>query len=1035
MFKIINASAGSGKTFVLVKEYLIRLLSDKSNDGFKTMIALTFTNKAVFEMKNRIISNLAAFSINKNKAKYQLMFDLVKKELKLSDNILELKSKLVLKKILHQYASFEIETLDRFTLKIIRSFFKDLNLSYRFQVEVNSKIILEEVVERIIDKVGKDILITQLLERFSFQKMEALLSTDLSSNLYLIARLLIREQDLSYINKLKLNSLEKYSQNELELKKIKEFHLLNLSKIADKGLSLIEKNKLDFNDFKLKQLPNHFENLKLLKPSNLFKNKLEGNLKNGLNIYNKTLDQKKKDKIDSLIQGFLNLYEESKKEYYSYILINELRKHWIPMSLVKAMKDEIDLIQKEKNTILLATFNQIINKEILNYPTPYIYEKLGEKYKHFFIDEFQDTSRLQWKNLIPLIANSLESIDLNNKSGSLLLVGDPKQSIYRWRGGDVKQFIDLLAELNPFQIKNEIFNLKLNYRSSNVIVNFNNSFFKSIFNSLSTDINQLIFESASNQLTNNSGGYVQIDQINDKSNEENYKEIYAEKAIEKVRQVLEMNYTYSDMAILVRKKDQASAISKSLSFHNYPFISSESLLVSSSEKVKLLISLIELSLDESCKMSRKIILDYLHHDKSGLNNQELPILLSLLNGSIKNFFLKNNKEFDFQKFKNLSLYEAFEYAIYSFGFSIEIDACVNSLMDFIFQFSIDKSNDIKAFLSFWEKEKEGLYVSLSEGVNAIQVLTIHKSKGLEFPIVILPFADEYLQPKIKDQVWINTEDILNKSFSYSLINFSENLKMLGEKGKELYEKVYSENEFDALAVLYVSFTRAIDQMYIITKQQNSKTNSYATLIGDFIESNESNFINGIMEFGKKESRQKTNTHIEIKNNISFNNKIYPWQEKLFNYCLNDVSKATKIKKKGGIVIHELLSKIDTDLDIDWVVKEAIGEGKIKLEDKKSIKELLKEVVMNPKIEKYFSREFKIFKEREVVTTNSEKIRIDRIMIKGKTAIIMEYKTGIEKNEDILQVNHYEQILNQTNLKVIKKIIVYMKENPINIKSF
>ena len=1030
MFKIINASAGSGKTYNLVKEYLVKLLSTNSNDEFKNIVALTFTNKAVFEMKQRIISVLSSFS-EKNKRDFDSMFNLIKSELNISDRHLQSKSRIVLKKILHDFSNFEIQTLDRFTLKIVRSFYRDLDLSYKFHVELNSKIILEEVVERIINKVGKDQIISELLKRYSFQKMEETLSNDISSNLFLIAKLLIREQDISNLNELSAFSIYDFSEQEIKLRKMSKSIESNINNIGKEALKLICSKNLDYNDFKRKLVPNHFEDLKKSNFNKLFKNNLELNLKNREDIYNKTLEDHKKEIIDAIIPKLFNWFKKSKKEYYQYLFIKGLTKHWIPISLVKLMKDELELIQKETNTFLLATFNHKINKTIIGYPTPYIYEKIGERYNHFFIDEFQDTSKLQWENLIPLISNSLENIE-NNKTGSLLLVGDPKQSIYRWRGGDVNQFIELLENKTPFQINSKIKNLDTNYRSSEIIVNFNNLFFKSIIPEFSNEKIDLVFKSATNQFSNNDKkGYVQIEQISSNFKNFNYDQTYCEKTINKIEKSLSMNYKYGDIAILVRKKSQAAKVAEKLSENNIPFISSESLLVSSSSKVKFLISLIKLTLDENCKFNRKIILDFFFNRFNYEDKDYHFFINDLIKKDINQIFHKKCKEFDFDKFKSMTLYNGLDYAIYSFGLSLEVDSYVSNLLELAFLFAKENGNDYFSFINYWEKNKPDLYVPTIESKNSIQILTIHKSKGLEFPIVILPFMDEYIQPRVKDQVWIDIRKISKDFFPLSLINFSKNLKMFGKKGQEIYKKVFHENEIDSLNLLYVSLTRAINCMYIITKKEKSLNNSYSALFQNFIAINKLSLDKkNIVEFGKIKKLENSKNNNKYNDEIKFYEKRFSWEEKLVKNYLFD--RKRKSKRELGIVIHELLSKIDSVSDIELAVNNAVSNGKIFSNQSTEIIELLNKIVQNSIIKRYFSSEYKSYKEREILCPNQKNLRIDRLLVKNKQAIIMDYKTGLKRKEDIIQLDKYEEMINQTNLVVSKKILVYLSYDPIEI---
>ena len=851
MLSIINASAGTGKTYTLVKNYLVEILSKNSNDEFKKLIGLTFTNKAVYEMKSRIIRTLYYFSKSKDRKQYQSLFDEISKKTNLSTDELENKSGAILKKILHQYSFFEIKTLDKFSLKIIRNFYKDLDIAYNFQVELNSEIILNKIVKRIINKVGTVPLVTKILINYSSYKLTQTKSLNIELDLLIISKLLLKENNFKNFQSLKKESLKDFYNREINFYKIQEKLKNEIKEIGLKGINEIKNSGLLNSDFKYNLIPRFFYRLSQLDLNNIFKNKLEDNLIVKKNLFNKKTKENQRELIDNFIPILHKMFFDSKKIYSKYLFISEVRKHFSPMAFFKMIEDELQEIQKEENKLLIETFNYKIFNKVLNFSSPYIYEKLGEKYKYFFLDEFQDTSFLQWQNLIPLISNSIENMDELGETGKLLLVGDPKQSIYRWRGGNVEQFINLLSQKSPFQIKSKIQTLKNNYRSSKKVVNFNNNFFKSILKNTSFKDFKLVFESATSQSNESKiEGYVEIEQFDYNYKKEDLNRIYCEKTVSKINFILSKNYDLSDIAILVRKKNQAISIAEELIKNNIPFSSQESLKLSSSEIVNYLINLIKLTNDEENKNYRKIILDFLF-DKKAINSYKYHEFIDkYLNRPIDKIFF-GYKEFDYFRFSKLSLYDAIEYAVYSFKFSKELDIFTISFLNEIFNYTKSNKSDFCSFIEYWNLNHTNLVVPNSESLNSVKLLTIHKSKGLEFPIIILPFFDEPIQPRRNDQVWINSNSVLKNNDFNTLINFSDKLKMFGEKGKDIYEKKIKENEFDALTVLYVSLTRAINCNFIITKKPGkNEKKSYSSLIEDFKIESSISFEDGLYRSGK-----------------------------------------------------------------------------------------------------------------------------------------------------------------------------------------
>tara|TARA_B100000963_G_scaffold148278_3_gene129298 strand:+ start:157040 stop:160129 length:3090 start_codon:yes stop_codon:yes gene_type:complete len=1029
MLSIINASAGTGKTYTLVKNYLFEILSKNSNDEFKKLIGLTFTNKAVFEMKSRIIRTLYYFSKTKDKKQYQSLFLEISKKTNLSTNELEYKSGVILKKILHQYSFFEIKTLDKFSLKIIRDFYKDLDIAYNFQVELNSEIILNKIIKRIINKVGRDPLVTKILVNYSSYKLAQTKSLNIELDLLLISKLLLKENNFKNFQSLKKESLKDFYNREINFYKIQEKLKNEIKEIGFEGIKKIKNSGLLNSDFKYNLIPRFFSRLSKLDLNNIFKNKLENNLIEKKNLFNKNTAESKRELIDNLIPILYKMFFDSKKIYSKYLFISEVRKHFSPMAFFKMIEDELQEIQKEENKLLIETFNFKIFNKVLNFSSPYIYEKLGEKYKYFFLDEFQDTSFLQWQNLIPLISNSIENMDESGETGKLLLVGDPKQSIYRWRGGNVEQFIDLLSQKSPFQIKSKILTLKKNYRSSKKVVNFNNSFFKSILKNTSFKDFKIVFESATSQsFENKIEGYVEIEQFDYNNKIEDLNRIYCKKTVSKINFILSKNYNLSDIAILVRKKNQAILIAEELIKNNIPFSSQDSLKLSSSEKVNYLINLIKLTTDEEDKNYRKVILDFLFDKKAKNSYTYHQFIHKYLNSPIEKIFFGYN-EFDYFRFTKLSLYDAIEYAVYSFRFSKELDIFTNSFLNEIFNYTKSNKSDFCSFIDYWDLNHSNLVVPNSESLNSVKLLTIHKSKGLEFPIVILPFFDEPIQPRRNDQVWINSNSVLKNNNFNTLINFSDKLKMFGEQGEDIYGKKIKENEFDALTVLYVSLTRAINCNFIITKiPRKNEKKSYSSLIEDLKIDSSISFEDGLYRLGKLKLNEKIKKNHHNSNSVKLLEKKYDWESKL-------VCDTNEKKTERGILIHDLLQKIDSVVDIDLVVDEFIYYKKIEIKEKNTYVRFLKNILNNKLIKKYFTKNYSVQKEIEVLSNDKNKIRIDRLIIKGKIAIIMDFKTGKIFKDDKIQLINYEDKIIQTGLIVEKKILVYTDYNPIKIIIF
>jgi len=1029
---IISASAGSGKTYTLVFHFLKTLLSEPNADAYRKMIALTFTNKAVFEMKSRILKTLNQFSGIKSEDQIPDMAHEICEELLFSLNELQYRSQQALKIILHDYAAFEIVTLDRFTYRVIRSFARDLGLSHSFEVEIQQKQMLTEVVDRVVKKAGLDKEITRLLELFTLHKFNDQLSWDISKNLLSIAELLLNENDRIPMQDFLLQSRSSFNRQHKFLESLLRSTKESINLIAVEVLSLIQSNGITKDDFARGTLFNHFEKLKRLDFKDLYKNQLEKNLDLKQKIYTTKLDPSKASSIDQILPTLSSAFHKAKELYHQFSLANDIFKQWIPMSLIKILATELELYQKESNKVLLATFNERISKEILYQATPYIYERLGEHYRYYFLDEFQDTSRLQWSNLIPLIKEPLEGLDEQGNVGSLLVVGDPKQSIYRWRGGHVEQFLALLKGEIPFQVPADTKQLKKNHRSFHTIVKFNNVFFESILPHIHGTINKNLFKKGYHQnIKNPSIGYVEIDQFHEKDSLEALN-THVQKTYDSISSALEQGFEPNEIAVLVRTKAQASSICEFLVLQKIPFLSSESLNLSHSKEVQFLVALLQLALYENNLEEKLLVVEFF---KASFNKEEAyhTFVSEHLKLPLQKIFDKYGINFNFLKFKTLPLYEAVEAAFYAFELSAVMDAHLQTFLDHLFEFSQQKHNDLMSFLMHWNQQGDSLYVATPKGLNAIQILTIHKAKGLEFPVVILPFLDDPIQGSHRTQVWLNTTEWFGENLSKGWIPYSKKIVDYGEAGEALFNQIQEANELDALNVLYVAMTRPVEQLILIsnlkpTAGKNTQTqDSYPGLIQNFLKINNVDESRTYVQGHKRPLIKREDESRELKVfPIEINSK--KWQNSLMIQAYNQPQSKINSPKIWGILIHDLLAKIETSEDLDWVLEEAFSLGRINENSVDLIKKLLLKVINHPSLNSFFKNEYKVWNERDILIPNEENIRPDRLMENRDEMILIDYKTGKSKEVDQDQIEHYKKIIGQVfSGKKIKSYLVYIQE--------
>lgn len=1045
-FSVYNASAGSGKTFTLVKEYLKIVLTAESAYHFQKILAITFTNKAAAEMKERILENLRSFANQETND----MLLLLSEETGLEAQKIQLRSKRILENILQNYAAFTITTIDSFTHKLIRTFAHDLGLPLNFDVEMDGAKLIGEAVDMVISKIGTDSLLTEVLIDFSLQKVSEDKSWDISKELNSIAKMLLNESDRTYLQILQLKSLEDFKQLEKQLKSEKEKIAALFIEKGQEGMAVIDALGIPYNSFSHSELPNFFK--KLLHIQNLkFDNlKFNGRLHKAVSnasFYAKKTERAIQEKIDGVAPQLIALYQEVEQlyseQYGNYILIDLVLKSLIPLAVVNHIQQELNSIKEQNNIRLSAEFNQLISDKIKREPAPFIYERLGEKFQHYFIDEMQDTSLLQWQNLIPLIDNAL-----SQEQGSLLLVGDAKQAIYRWRGGEAEQFINLSLEgkgpeHNPFVIEKSNQNLAVNYRSFSEIINFNNAFFTHVSQYLTNEVYNDLYVVGNQQLLNaNTGGYVQLDFIDgSEQSKEELQEPKHEKVLELITN-LDTNFKKSDVCILVRRNREGVAIANYLSENGIEIISSETLLLQNSTKVQFLVALLRFIQNPLNSKAKFEVLSYLHQrlEVSGPAHDFYSKMMSCPPSEFFKALWPHAIRFDFERFLQLPFYESVEAIIRAFKLLDKADAYVQFFLDFVLDFQRKNANDLSAFLELWDLKKDSLSVAAPESENAVRIMSIHKSKGLEFPVVIFP-CELDITKEIDPKVWYDELDpALYGDFSNALIPCSSKITYTGQKGNDLYEQRREVLALDSYNLLYVAMTRAVEQLYVVTecaltKKGEASLAKFSGLIISFLQSlPEANAWNPEKLsycFGHKSRRlpvKIASDSIEVSPQERFIST--PWD----SHDIEIVSNASKqwgtaqdTAVKHGLLIHEMLAEIYTQEQVASVVQQYFRAGIIAHEDVAGIIDLLKSVVYHPELASYFQKGKVIVTERQIVNEQKQILIPDRLIFDGTTVVILDYKTGAESPAHREQVDKYADVLRTMGYQVNAGILVYLSE--------
>lgn len=1031
-FSIYNASAGSGKTHTLVKEYLKILLKDRQDDAYKKILAITFTNKAVEEMKTRIVSSLYAFSQEVIPEKFMGMFQQLVEETGLKEGEIQRKSSKIIKSIIHNYAAFDISTIDKFTHKVIRSFAFDLNLPVTFDVTLESEELLREAVDAIIARAGSDKQLTDLLIDFSLDKADDDKSWDITRELLEIGYLLMNENNREEIALFEEKTLEDFVRVRDFLKKeilrvtqeMKALATASLQVLADKGV--------DLKSFSGGYFPKHF--------GYIVSDKLSPTHKRYVEFDDVKINKTAKDRelIESLIPELLACLSQIYTLHGQRAFNQAFLKNITPLSLLNTIGVELNRIQEEQKVLSITQFNSIIYNEIQNQPAPFIYERMGERYRHFFIDEFQDTSEMQWLNLVPLIDNALAGEDEAGVKGTLMIVGDPKQSIYRWRGGKAEQFIELSKGKNPFSNpEKETVVLGKNYRSYSEVITFNNRFFKTASERFNHSDYKDLYENNSFQECNAKvGGYVCIEFLEDKVEEVTSEEQYTRATLESIQKIKAQGFAYSDIVILTRKRSEGVALANYLTEQEVPILSSDSLLINNATEVRLIINVLRFLRNAKDVEAKALMLYYVASKQlEGVEVHDFIVegLAMGMEKELENWLATKGVVISFESCRRKSLYEAVEQIVRAFLQEKSSVSYVLYFLDLVLERSIKNHYGISDFLEYWNDNYHKFSIPTPEGVDAVQIMTIHKSKGLEFPVVIFPFAEEDYSRSNRDKLWLDIEDG-TLDFPKALVDSRKEVVEYGALALELYESKEQEELLDNLNVLYVALTRAEEQLYIISKKNVSskgdlKNNMSAFFMEFLMKNGFYNDSDSLFEFGEA---VRLSVKEEALQNQDFANKTIqsvavPLDFKSIKIAQREALMWDSVSQESieyGNLLHKVLSYVKGEEDVEQALETCIEQGYLTAIDRLEIGSVVREIVTHAELKVYFDASKEVYNERAIMCFGQKNSIPDRVLVDGKRAYVLDYKTGKPNDSHKVQVEGYGALLEEMGYEVVKKALLY-----------
>lgn len=1042
---------------MLVLEYLKLVLRNPRE--FRHILAITFTNKAADEMKSRIISALKELSEGEN----QPLLKQLRKFIPYSTDI-KTNASLCLSQILHNYSDFSVTTIDSFFFRIIRSVAKEINLPAGIDVEIDSDKVIESISDELFAEAGTDEKLTRWLTNLVMQKMSDDGHWRIEKEIETIAAQLFKEDITPLTNGITHELIDSLFKKLIIIRRSFESILRDNAEAAIVALNASGLTAKDFY-YGERGVIGYFEKLSkgargkdVVPNSYVEKTYTEGMWQSDKSLQKEKVNLLVKQELQPRLEKIFSLMEREREKYLSAI---EVLRYLYLLGIAGDLSRKLAEYRGENKVMLIADNARLISEFISVDDTPFVFDKTGTRYHHFLIDEFQDTSVLQWKNLLPLIRNSL------GEGNFTLIVGDVKQSIYRWRGGETKLLAgEIKSDLKEFAplIREE--KLMVNRRSKKNIVDFNNLLFSSALTNLNStyanSFTDLYSEAEVIQDTdekNKEGGYVEVEfpgaGIKGTNANQEFKERAMQKALDEIRALLDEGFEYGDIALLFRNNSDGNAMAEFLLRNGISkVISPDSLLLPVSPAVRFLISAMRFIVTPTDVISKK----HMHYFYSLHAQQPAPSMHPVFSDGTAEIKTKDNEatlfdlmplednrfnktlpaEFvlDQQRLRSLPVFELCEELLRIFSLNQTPDAFIQRFQDCVLDHSRQRNSSILSFLEWWDenKNKEGNSVLLPESENAIRIMTIHKAKGLQFPVVFLPMFNWNIFPQKEEMMWISsTTEPFNKVKTFP-IRYSSSLE------KTFFKDTFIEERknylSDALNLMYVACTRAMERLYIYSDKvklpQGEPKKVSDILIASLLEMNN---VSELTQFhlGKKTEAAKSkgsNTSSTALDEYISND----WRTKIAvleqSQSLGVMAREYMKKINFGTAAHKVMSYIKTPADLEPAINKLFYAGMLSEEARAALTSQLKKILEDSAIKNYFTDEWRILSEREILFPGASALRPDRIMLKDKHAVILDFKTGQEKPADAAQIKSYAAALEELGYEPVEKYLVYLADGKV-----
>ncbi|RMG74909.1 MAG: hypothetical protein D6722_01830 [Bacteroidetes bacterium] len=1065
---IYKSSAGSGKTFALVLEYLKIVL--RTPGAYRHILAVTFTNKATEEMKGRIVQTLDRLS---SAPPDELAADPMYRELQAHfatqpeiARAIPQQARRVLDNILNDYANFSVSTIDHFFQRIVRAFAQELQIPLGYGVEMRQDEVLEELVDGLLLELEPgDSGLYQVFMAY----LRRQLGDDKGWNVDRALRDLGKEIFKEEFRARQRTHEEKqdpdvpFDRHEVTIALAREIETLiaqteaKLKQIAREAIALLERHGLTPSSFKGKtrSKARYFEKILagVYQPT-------EAQARN-IDVEGEWVGKSEKGALreallSTLYGGIMDAQQQAVAlalgpEYRSALI---LRQTIFSFGLLQDLQARLKIYREENNLLLISDTNELLRPVIETYSdAPFVYEKVGTRYQHYLLDEFQDTSDAQWRNLRPLVMDAL-----SQGLGSLV-VGDAKQSIYRWRNGDMKLLLQgVEADVAAFQQRARLKVLEANYRTSADIVGVNNVFFgwaaeylASMFPEGGGDLIRLAYADVKQKPTKTDiPGWVAIEAFPSKTETEegltlSWKDQARRRCLALIQSLRNEGFAGEDICLLVRKNAEGTELAEYLQAAGESVVSADSLLVDNHPRVRFLTALLQALLAENDVVSQAELV--YHHARLVREVAPDHTLFSQPEGweeALAGFAQVRTR------LRRLPVYACVERLCQLFPILAEPNAYVQGFLDACLEYATTEDGGLSGFWAWWEEVRGKRAIATTPDPGAVQIITIHKAKGLEFPVVILPYCDWELPPKPNSILWVESEWPVLAPFGFAPVSISSHLEHTHFEPAWRFETLMS--YLDNLNLLYVAMTRPQYRLYMLTERPsekkgkgNAEPKRVAALleafygqqplpIGTAPEDEPLVFVHGekvdrarlYQLEGKKPDHERSPLELQ-----TIAQPLLALNEALRIRFSSNQFLATGVLDRqeaiaAGELLHEALAYVGTEADIPAALDRLQMQGTIRAGQRAGLVEQLTRIVRLPAAQAWFSGQWAYRAEAEILTAGGRSLRPDRVMTRGTEAIVVDYKSGSAQAKYHRQVRTYMAALREIGYTEVTGFIYYVQ---------